>query len=115
MEYNGQNNALKKTARIISVAFHPLLMPLYGMLIIFTAPTFFWYVPLRIKLTLLLIVMTDTILIPVSLLPFFMHRNIIKILVPGDKKRKDCPTDNGLDLLYCDFIYFRKSADPNFH
>jgi hypothetical protein len=91
MEYNYQNNALKKTARIISVAFHPLLMPLYGMMIIFTAPTFFWYVPLRIKLTLLLIVMTDTILIPVSLLPFFMHRNIIRSWFLETRKERIAP------------------------
>ena len=91
MEYNNQNEALTKTSKIISVAFHPLLIPFYGMLIIFTAPTFFLYVPLKIKLTLLLIILTNTVLIPVSLLPFFMHRNIIKSWVLETRKERIAP------------------------
>jgi hypothetical protein len=91
MEENDNSKTLTKTARVISVAFHPLLIPLYGMVIIFTAPTFFWYVPMRIKLTLLLIVMTNTVLIPVSLLPFFMHRNIIRSWFLETRKERIAP------------------------
>jgi hypothetical protein len=64
-------------ARYISVLFHPVFMPIFGLIIIFSAPTFFFYIPLKVKGILVLTLVTNNILIPVCLLPFFRHRNII--------------------------------------
>jgi hypothetical protein len=74
---NNINNIENKIAKIVSVVFHPLLIPLYGMLIIFTAPTLFWYIPFKVKKILFLVVVTNNVLIPISLMPFFRNRNII--------------------------------------
>lgn len=78
-------------AKIVSVLFHPLFMPLYGLIVIFTAPTLFWYLPFEIKRTLLLIILINNILIPVSLLPFFRYRNIISSFMMEDKKERIIP------------------------
>jgi hypothetical protein len=64
-------------ARIISVVFHPLLMPLYGLLIVFSGPTLFGYLPFVQKKFIILILAMNNILLPLSLLPYMKWRNII--------------------------------------
>jgi hypothetical protein len=66
-----------KVAKIISVVFSPLLIPVYGMMIIFSAPTLYGYLPFDVKKLLLLIILVNNVLLPVSLLPFFIYRKII--------------------------------------
>jgi hypothetical protein len=71
-------NTLPDTlARIISVIFHPLFTPLYGLLIIFTAPTFLQYLPAEVKKIIFLMVLGNNVIVPVALLPVYRHRNII--------------------------------------
>lgn len=64
-------------AKIISVVFHPLLIPLYGMLIIFSAPTLFGFLLPKVKTILIFIVLINNVLVPLSLMPYFRLRNII--------------------------------------
>lgn len=64
-------------AKIASVVFHPLLMPLYGMLIIFSAPTLLGYLPFPVKRLLVLIILINNVILPASLLPFFKYRQVI--------------------------------------
>jgi len=59
-----------RIAKIIAIAFHPLLMPLYGMFIIFVSPTLLGYLPFNIMKLLFLIILVNNVLLPVSLLPF---------------------------------------------
>lgn len=66
-----------KLAQIISIIFHPLLIPVYGLIIIFSAPTLFGYLPFTVKKFLLFIVLINNVLFPISLLPFLRYRNII--------------------------------------
>jgi hypothetical protein len=77
MDTEKANNVQLTLAQLISYLFHPLLIPAYGLLIIFIAPTLFRYIPLRVKELLFLIVLINNILIPVTLVPFFRYRNLI--------------------------------------
>jgi hypothetical protein len=86
-------------AKVISVIFHPLFVPLYGMIIIFTAPTLFWYIPFKVKKILLFVVATNNVLIPVSLMPFFRYRNIISSWAIETRKERRIP------LLAVSFFY----------
>jgi hypothetical protein len=78
-------------AKIISVIFHPLFMPLYGMVIIFSAPTLFVYLPFNVKKLLLLIVLINNVLLPFSLLPFFRYRNIISSWYLEERRERIIP------------------------
>jgi hypothetical protein len=49
METEEPKDLLVKPAKIISIVFHPLLMPVYGMAIIFSAPTLLGYLPFNVK------------------------------------------------------------------
>jgi hypothetical protein len=87
-------------ARIITVVFHPLLMPVYGMAIIFSAPTLLGYLPFNVKKLLLLIMLVNNVLLPLSLLPFFFHRNIITSWSVSERKERNIPLIIAT-VLYC--------------
>jgi hypothetical protein len=82
---------LKSPAKVISVIFHPLFMPLYGMAIIFSAPTLFGYLPFNVKRLLFLIILVNNVLLPFSLLPFFIHRQIISSWNLNERKDRVVP------------------------
>jgi hypothetical protein len=63
-------------AKIISIIFHPLLMPVYGILIIFSAPTPIGYLPVALKRMLFIIILINNVILPLSLMPYFRYRII---------------------------------------
>jgi hypothetical protein len=78
-------------AKIISVVFHPLLIPLYGMLIIFSAPTLFGFLPPKVKTILTFIVLINNVLVPLSLMPYFRLRNIITSWTVVNRSERTIP------------------------
>jgi hypothetical protein len=78
-------------AKIITVIFHPLLMPLYGLLIIFSAPTLFGFIPFVQKKVIILILLTNNILLPLSLLPYLKWRKIITSWSLSDRSERIIP------------------------
>jgi hypothetical protein len=95
-------------ARTISALFHPFLIPMYGLAIIFTAPTLYMYVPFEVKRLLLLIILVNNILLPLSLLPLFIRHNFITSWSLSDKKERMIPLlINAVLSLVTTFIILR--------
>jgi len=89
---NSENKDISvRVARIISVLFHPLLMPVYGFLIIFSAPTLFGYMPYDIKKLLLMVVIVNNVFLPLSLMPFLMNRKVITTWTVENRKERKVP------------------------
>jgi hypothetical protein len=86
-------------AKIISIIFHPLLMPVYGILIIFSAPTPIGYLPVALKRMLFIIILINNVILPLSLMPYFRYRNIITSWSIEDRKERIIP------LLATSFFY----------
>ena len=80
-----------KAAKIISILFHPLFIPLYGMIIILSAPTLFGYLPASVKRILLTIVGINNLIIPMLFLPYFKYRGIIKSWQMESKEERVLP------------------------
>ena len=78
-------------AETVSVLFHPILMPLYGLLIIFYAPTILAYLPSTVKKFLILIVLINNVFVPLSLLPYFKYRSIITSWTISERKERILP------------------------
>jgi hypothetical protein len=91
MEHYNREVLKGKAAKIISISFHPLLMPVYGLLVIFFAPTLFWYLPLRVKEILFFIFLINNVLIPVSLMPFLRYRNLISSWMIEERSERVIP------------------------
>lgn len=88
-----------KIAKIIAIIFHPLLMPVYGIAIIFSAPTLFGYLPLNVKKLLFLIILVNNVLLPVTVLPFFIQRKIISSWTISERRERNIP------LIITAFLY----------
>lgn len=86
-----KDNYIDKTARIISVAFHPVFMPVYGLLLIFWVPTLFGYLPFNVKKILLSIVLLNNVLLPLSLLPYLKYRNQITSWTMESRRERILP------------------------
>jgi hypothetical protein len=108
MSTNETKDYLDTMAKIISVIFNPLLMPVYGMAIIFSAPTLFGYLPLPVKKLLFFIVLINNVLLPLSLITFFRYRNIISSWSVENRRERVIPLLI-TTLLYSitSFIIFR--------
>lgn len=97
-----------RAAEIISIVFHPLFMPLYGLVVIFTAPTLFWYLPFEVKRILFLIMLANNVIIPVSILPFLKYRNIINSWFLETRSERVVPLFIGTLLYFVtSFIMFK--------
>jgi hypothetical protein len=108
MSTDKPKDLLDTLARIISVIFHPLFIPVYGLMIIFSAPTMFAYLPYEVKKILILIVLINNVLLPFSLFPFFRYRNIISSWSVESRRERIIPLFL-TSLLYAvtSFIIFR--------
>jgi len=91
MEEERSWNWSDKVARGISVVFHPLFIPLYGLVIIFSAPTLFGYLPFNVKRILFLIILVDNVLLPLSLIPYLKYRNHITSWSMDNRKERMLP------------------------
>jgi hypothetical protein len=108
MSTDEKKNFPDSLAKILSVIFHPLFMPVYGLAIILSAPTLLGYLPFDVKKILFLIVIVNNVLIPVALLPFFFNRKIISSWAISDRKERIIPLVIAT-ILYAttSFIIFR--------
>ena len=70
-------NYAKTSSHLISVIFHPAFLPVYGLLIIFFAPTLMMYIPFQAKKVIFLLAFINMTVVPVALLPLLRYRNII--------------------------------------
>lgn len=105
---NSKTDIAGKLAKIVSIVFHPIFMPLYGLAILMSAPTFLKYLPAEAKRILFIVVLINNVFIPLSLLPFFRFRNIISSYHIDDRRERIIPLLT-TSILYCttSFIVFR--------
>ncbi len=86
-------------AKTVSVVFHPLLLPLYGLLILFSAPTLIGYIPPAVKKILLIIILINNVILPFSFIPYFKLRNIISSWTIDNRRERIIP------LITTSFFY----------
>lgn len=92
-------NIQLKFDKAISVLFHPVFIPVYGLAIILSQNSPFGYLPYDVKKLLFLIVVVNNVLLPVSLMPFLMNMNFISTWTLDEKEERTVP------LLIATFLY----------
>jgi len=88
-------------AKIISLVLHPVLTPSLGYLIIFNSGTYLAYLPFETKKLLLMLIALCTIIIPISILPFFLYQKLIINVQMDDRKERFLP----LVLVFLFYIF----------
>lgn len=91
MDPNQTKNPLITLSKIISVVFHPLFMPLYGLAIIFTAPTIMGFLPAAAKKLLIMIILMNNVVLPVVMLPLLKNRNLISSYSIDERNERILP------------------------
>lgn len=88
-----------RLAQIVSVIFHPLLMPVYGLFIIFSAPALYGYLPHQVKKILTFIVIVNNMIIPLMLITYFRFRNLVSGWTIENRRERILP------LITISFFY----------
>ena len=88
-------------AKIISVIFHPLFIPVYGILILFyISGTFLSYLPGVVKRIVLIIIAVNTIILPLSVVPLLISQKVIKSIHMDSSRERIIPL-----MMNCIFYY----------
>jgi hypothetical protein len=90
---------LKVLAKTFSFLLHPLFMPTYGILIMFQAGSVAAFLPWEVKQYVLMVVVANTLVLPMLLLPIFVKRRMAKDYNFSDKKERMLP------LLFTFILY----------
>lgn len=90
---------LKVLAKTFSFLLHPLFMPTYGILIMFQAGSVAALLPWEVKRYVLLVVVANTLILPMLLLPMFVKRKMAKDYNFSERKERLLP------LAFTFFLY----------
>ncbi len=83
-----EKSRLTKVAEVLSVIFHPLFMPLYGLLIIYSSPTLLSFIPAELKRLIFLLVLADNVLLPLALASILWVRGAITTFNARDRNER---------------------------
>jgi len=86
-------------SRLLSILFHPIFLPVYGLLIIFNAPTFMVHLPYNIKRVIFLLATVNMTVVPLAMMPLLRYRNLITSYSMESARERVFPLSLGV-LLY---------------
>jgi len=78
-------------SKIVSVLFHPLLMPTYALIIILNSGTHYAYIPEQAQKIIYVLIFLSTFLIPVSITPFLLQLKLINTFELEERKDRIIP------------------------
>ena len=92
-------------AKILSALFHPLLMPLLGIVFIFYSGSYVSYLPSDVKRIILLVIAANTLGLPLLMMPLFIQFGAIKSLEMESNRERVLPLAFTL-IPYVLSVYF---------
>lgn len=99
---------MKKTARFITILFHPLLMPTVGLLLILNSGTYLSLLDPAAKKAVLFVMSLGTLLFPLMMIPVLYYRNMITSLQDVSREERFLPYVIILILYIITFVYFAR-------
>lgn len=75
----------------ISYIFHPLLIPTFGLLVIFNSGTYHSYLSFDVKKVILSVYVISTVLLPLSVFPFLYYQKIVRNWTMAGNREKVLP------------------------
>jgi membrane-associated phospholipid phosphatase len=104
----------KQLAVAVSVLFHPMLMPLLGLFLIFNSGTHISFVPHNYRLMAYLIVLGTSCLLPLSLVPLMLQFKLIENLRMETRKERIIPVFSTGLFYILGFYLLRQLGLPAF-
>jgi membrane-associated phospholipid phosphatase len=107
---------MKNISTIISYLLHPLVMPAAGLLVLFNSSTYLSYLPYDVKKVIFLIVILCTIIIPLSLVPFFLYQKLVMNVQITSRRERFVPMIAALlFFLFCYYLLKKIPVPPAYH
>ena len=78
-------------SKIFSAVFHPVLIPVIGLFLIFNTGGHFSYLPMEYKRTVYFIIFISTCVLPLSLIPLCLLTGLIKSVHMKERKERLFP------------------------
>jgi len=78
-------------SKLISIIFHPLLMPTYALIIMFNSNTHYSYLPFEAQKLIYLLVFSTTFIVPVGIIPFLINLKVISSIGLEDSRERIIP------------------------
>jgi len=78
----------KRAAEILSVVFHPIFIPLYGLILIYSSDTLHSFLPVQIKRVIFILVMANNVLMPMALATVLYARGAIRTFNARDRNER---------------------------
>jgi hypothetical protein len=99
-------------AQIVSILLHPLLMPIFGLLIIYTSGTYISLLQYEAKRIILIVVAINTIALPLLIIPLFYRLGFIKNLQMHIHKERILPIAFTLIPYIFSFYFLKRLPIP---
>lgn len=97
-----------------SIIFHPMLMPLIGLFLIFHSGTHISYIPSTFRVIVYWIVFATTCLLPLSMLPLFLYFGVIKSFNMEHHRERVLPVFTTGVLLFIGYLVLQRLHLPLF-
>lgn len=98
----------KKLAGLISILLHPLLMPFLGIITIFRSGTYISVVDPRLMNVTLLVVFILTVVLPLSIIPFYFYTRLIRKVEMNRTRERLVPYFVTFVLFYAAHIIIKR-------
>lgn len=98
--------------QLFSVVLHPLLMPVFGLFILFNSGTYFSFLPVEFKRSVFLIVGICTLAMPLIFIPFFLYRKIITNIEMSSSQERIVPLIITAGLYLLAYYLMKNPAVP---
>ncbi len=112
MEENIKQKNKDLLARFISLIFHPVFMPVYGLLVIFYSPTLMVHLPSAMKRIMFLLVAINMTVVPLAMIPLLKYRNIIRSYNMDTRAERIIPLALGSMMYLLSTIIFYSYQIP---
>jgi len=101
-------------AKVVSLILHPLFMPVYGILILFyISGTFLSFLPGIVKRIVLIIIAVNTIILPLSVVPFYISQKVIKSIHMDTSGERIIPLAMNSIFFYLGFYLLNRLQVPD--
>ncbi len=95
----------KQIAKTISILFHPMLMPLLGIIFIFYSGSYISFLPGNVKRIIILVIAANTLALPLLMMPLFIQFGVVKSLIMESNRERLIPLAFTL-IPYILSVYF---------
>lgn len=84
----GERNGIRRTAEALTIIFHPVFIPLYGLLIIYSSPTLLSFIPQEMKRVMFILVFSNNVILPLTLTAVLYAKGAIRTFNARDRNER---------------------------